>query len=199
MKKISVIIPCYNAEKYVGKCLDSIVNQTVGIENMEVIVVDDASTDESVGIVDKFVKRYPQSIIHICLSQNLGQANARNIGIEFSHSKYLTFVDADDWVSLDAYEKLIKPTLKFEYDMVHCSYREYMEGVPPHDVIEGGEKCIKIKDQQDRIKFLSECRIGGIIGRCILKTEFIQNNDIKFKQFVSVQNVLSKDDICIPI
>lgn len=75
-KKISVIIPVYNAENYLEECLDSIVNQTIGIEDIELIVVDDGSTDHSLQYLMKYEQKYPNSILLIPLEENGGQANA---------------------------------------------------------------------------------------------------------------------------
>lgn len=91
---------------------------------MEIIIVDNASTDRTIEIVVNYLNRYLRNIFHICLSQKDGQANVRNIGIERACSKYITFVDAVDRVSLDRYEKLLKSTELFPYDMVHCFHRE---------------------------------------------------------------------------
>ena len=184
MKKlVSVIIPCFNAEKYIAECLDSLINQTIGIDNLEIIVIDDASTDNSINVVERYQKVYPESITHICLPKNCGQAHARNIGIDQANGEYLTFVDADDWVSLDIYKKLLEPLETYQYDMVHCSYREYIEGIAPNDVIQGNNESIIINRDEDRIRFLSEFYMGGVIGCCIYKTSFLRNGKIKFKQF----------------
>ena len=100
--EISVIIPIFNAERYLGKCLDSIINQS--FKNLEIICVNDGSTDGSLAILEKYSKKDNRfKIINIT---NHGQGYARNIGIEKANGKYISFVDADDWIDLDSYEIL---------------------------------------------------------------------------------------------
>lgn len=102
--KISVIIPVYNSEKYIGRCLNSIVNQSY--KNIEIIVVDDCSTDKTSDIVQNLCAT-DNRIIHIKLDKNAGVGNARNIGIQAATGKYIGFVDSDDWVDSNMYYYLI--------------------------------------------------------------------------------------------
>lgn len=110
-KKISIIIPCYNAEKYIEKCLDSLVNQTIGIEQMD-IIIDDASTDLFRVYINKYKEKYPDSFHVIINKKNFGQTIARNIGMDLVKTDYLAFVDADDWVETRLYEKMLEPAEK---------------------------------------------------------------------------------------
>lgn len=101
--KVSIIIPVYNTKKYLSKCLDSVVNQT--LEDIEIIIVDDKSTDGSIDIEVEYAKRYP-NISLICLAKNSGVAVARNIGLQYAHGKYISFIDSDDYIDLDMLEKM---------------------------------------------------------------------------------------------
>lgn len=101
--KLSVIIPFFNAEKYIDKCLDSIVNQTIGINNLEVILIDDASTDNSLAIVQEYVSKY-SSLKIIKNKINKGAGLSKNEGLKHVSCDYVTFVDADDFVSLNAFK-----------------------------------------------------------------------------------------------
>lgn len=92
-KKVSVIIPNYNKKKYIANCIESVIMQTY--KNIEIIVVDDCSTDESRKIINEFVCQY-DNIVPVLLSENGGVCNARNIGAEVSSGDYLTFLDSDD-------------------------------------------------------------------------------------------------------
>ena len=103
MYKVSVIVPVYNVEKYIKKCLDSLVNQT--LEDIEIVVINDGSPDNSQKIIDKYVKKYPDKVKSY-IKQNGGLGSARNYGIEKAMGKYLCFVDSDDYINLDALEKL---------------------------------------------------------------------------------------------
>jgi len=105
--KISVIIPVYNGEKYIHECFDSIINQSLGIENIEVIVVDDSSTDDSIEIIKQYVEKY-NSFKLIKQNHNQGSGPARNLGLKHATSDYVTFMDCDDYISLDAYENALE-------------------------------------------------------------------------------------------
>lgn len=119
---ISVIVPIYNAEKYLDKCLTSIVNQTYS--DIEIILVNDGSTDESLAICEKY--KQADNRIVIINKHNEGLVRARKDGIRMAKGKYITFVDADDWIDITTYEKVYTGTadiiaygLMEEY--VHCS------------------------------------------------------------------------------
>ena len=101
--KISVIVPVYNVEKYIRQCLESIVNQTYS--NLEIIVVNDGSSDNSSKIINEYVKDKRIKIIN---TENKGVSFARNLAIKNSTGEYISFVDSDDYIKLDAYETLIK-------------------------------------------------------------------------------------------
>ena len=105
MVKVSVIVPVYNVEKYLTQCLDSLVNQT--LKDIEIIIVNDESPDNSQAIIDKYAKRYPK-IIKAYKKKNGGLSDARNYGIERATGDYIGFVDSDDFVELDMYEDLYK-------------------------------------------------------------------------------------------
>lgn len=102
MAKVSIIVPVYNVEKYLRKCLDSLINQT--LKNIEIICINDGSTDKSLEILEEYKNR--DSRIILLNQENSGQSIARNNGIKKATGEYIGFVDPDDWVDLDYYEKL---------------------------------------------------------------------------------------------
>ena len=101
---ISVIVPVYNVEKYLPQCLNSIINQTY--ENLEIIFINDGSTDNSGNICDEYAKR--NSRIKAIHKENGGASSARNIGLDICKGDNIGFVDSDDWIELDMYESLYK-------------------------------------------------------------------------------------------
>lgn len=125
MKKVplvSIIIPFYNSEQYLNKCLTSVINQTY--KNLEIILINDGSTDNSLKIANQFKKSDPR--IRILSQKNMGQGAARNKGISKSTGEYISFVDADDYVALDYIEylyKLLKDN-NFTVPLAICSYTE---------------------------------------------------------------------------
>ena len=102
MAKVSIIVPVYNVEKYLRKCLDSLINQT--LKDIEIICINDGSTDKSLEILEEYKNR--DSRIILLNQENSGQSIARNNGIKKATGEYLGFVDPDDWLDLDYYEKL---------------------------------------------------------------------------------------------
>lgn len=114
--KVSVIVPVYNVEKYIDKCLDSLVNQT--LKDIEIIVVNDGSPDNSQSIIDKYAKKY--STIHSYIKKNGGVSDARNFGIKEAKGDYIAFVDGDDFVSIDMYEKMYNKAISGNFDVVVC-------------------------------------------------------------------------------
>jgi len=116
---ISVIVPVFNTEKYLRECLDSIAGQTV-FERMEVLLIDDGSVDASPSICDEYAAKYPNfSVIH---QRNLGVSAARNTGLRTAKGRYAGFVDSDDTVAADMYEKLIVNAAKTGSDISCCGY-----------------------------------------------------------------------------
>ena len=102
MDKISVIIPVFNVEPYLGKCLDSVIGQTY--KNLEIILINDGSTDNSGGICDKYAMKDHRIIVHH--KKNGGVSSARNVGLMHATGKYIGFTDSDDWLEPDMYEVL---------------------------------------------------------------------------------------------
>lgn len=124
MKKVSVIVPVYNVEKYLTKCLDSLVNQT--LEAIEIIVVNDGSKDDSQKIIDKFQEKYPQKIKGY-RKENGGLSDARNFGIDKSVGEFIGFVDSDDYVTETMFEEMYDLSQKHQAEMVICNLQKVDE------------------------------------------------------------------------
>jgi len=125
--KISVIVPIYNVEKYLKKCLDSIVNQTY--KNLEIILVNDGTKDSSGEIAVEFAEIDKRIII--INQENAGLSAARNSGIEISTGDYISFIDSDDYVSLNYFELLARGAKEFNADIVTCPYEKFTEDEIP--------------------------------------------------------------------
>ena len=136
MVKVSVIVPVYNVEKYLEKCLDSLVNQT--LKEIEIIVVNDGSPDNSQKIIDKYTKKYQN--IKAYIKENGGVSDARNFGISRATGEYIGFVDSDDYVSLDMYQKMYNKAKEGNFDIVVCDLNY---------VYEDG-RCVRIRSKIEK-------------------------------------------------
>ena len=111
--KISVIVPVYKVEKYLDKCVESIVNQTY--KNLEIILVDDGSPDNCPAMCDEWAEKDER--IRVIHKENGGLADARNAGMDIATGDYIGFVDSDDWIEPNMYEVLLKNALKYDADI----------------------------------------------------------------------------------
>lgn len=125
MSKVSIIIPVYNAEKTLCRCLDSLVAQTY--EDIEIILVNDGSVDSSRNICETYRDKYSQIIL--INQENAGPATARNVGIDSASGKYISFVDADDYVECGMIEEMVNAAETNHAEMVICGYDQEHSGV----------------------------------------------------------------------
>ena len=159
--KVSVIVPVYNVEVYLEKCLDSLINQT--LDEIEIICVNDGSTDRSGDILECYKKEYPN--IKIINKKNGGLSDARNSGLKHVNGKYIGFIDSDDWAELDMFEKLYNQAEKYNADICISNYNE---------VYEDGIK--KVDDIEEKYPILHEASVWNKL----FKREFIEKNNALF-------------------
>ena len=145
---ISVVVPVYNVEKYVEKCLDSLSHQSY--ENIEVIVVDDGSTDRSGDICEEFAKKDKR--IKVFHKTNGGLSDARNYGIKRAKGEYVCLVDSDDWCKGGFVEKMVRVALKEGADIVVCGYNDV---VPRETIITGEEATIRLLVEQENVDIIA--------------------------------------------
>lgn len=125
MKKISIIVPCYNAENCIDRCIQSLLEQTIGIENLELIFVNDASTDGTMTRLQQWEARYADSILVIDCEKNGKQGMARNIGLSYASAPYIGFMDNDDMAEPDMFEKLYEKATLYDCDLVACYAKKH--------------------------------------------------------------------------
>ena len=118
MKDISFVVPCYNSEAYMEKCIDSLL---IGKNQVEIIIVDDGSTDKTGKIADNYHKKYPQSV-KIIHQENGGHGEGINVGLKHATGKYFKVVDSDDWLDEEAYKKLLQEIKHLDTDLIVCNY-----------------------------------------------------------------------------
>lgn len=118
MKYISFVVPCYNSEGYMNKCIDSLL---VGGKNIEIIIVDDGSTDKTGKIADNYAKEYPE-IVKVIHQENGGHGEGINVGLRRATGKYFKVVDSDDWVDEGAYKELLNNIKNIDSDLIVMNY-----------------------------------------------------------------------------
>lgn len=116
---ISVIIPIYNVESYINKCLESVTNQTY--KNLEIILIDDGSTDSSGEICNKWSQK--DCRINVFHTSNYGVSHARNEGLRHIHGEFVSFIDADDWIDEDMFERMVKHMVQDHCEVSVCGYK----------------------------------------------------------------------------
>ena len=121
MPKVSVIVPVYNTEKYLRKCLDSLVNQT--LKDIEIVIVNDGSKDSSPDIIKEYMEKYPGKFLY-ATQENSGQAVARNRALKMCTGDYVGFLDSDDFVRLDMFERMYNKAVEEGSDYVACGYTD---------------------------------------------------------------------------
>lgn len=126
MPKVTIIIPGYNAEKYVRECLDSVVAQT--LDDIEVLLINDGSTDNTGRFFDTYAEKY--SFIRVVHQENCGIFQTRAKAIALATGQYIGWVDADDFVASDMFEILYTTALEEQSDLVYCNYAYYPKGIP---------------------------------------------------------------------
>ena len=172
MPKVSIIVPVYNVEKYLSKCLNSLVNQT--LKDIEIIIVNDGTPDNSQKIIDKYVKEYPKKV-RSYLKENGGQGSARNFGLTKAKGKYIGYVDSDDYIELDMYEKLYNKALEMEYDVVVCG----------NTVVDEDYNIIKKENNMQFDSNITNILFGKMaVWNKIYKKSLIVDNDILFRSNV---------------
>lgn len=180
--KLSIIVPVYNmaSDGKLNFCLDSLINQSIR-EEYEIIAVDDVSTDDSLLVLRKYEDKYPSLIKVIALDQNMHQGGARNAGIRAASGEWISFIDSDDWVSPQYYEKLFKRAEETGADVVGCCYQM----VGSHTFEQG--EIVRCGYKQGTGEFTDERRrdflnnMSSMVTK-IYKTSLIRDYDLSFPE-----------------
>lgn len=189
MTKLSVIIPVYNVERYLSKCLDSVINQT--FQDLEIICVNDASTDNSLLILQKYKQRDPRIMV-INNEKNIGLGLTRNRGMEYATGEYIHFLDSDDWLEQDSYKKLCNISEMFNKpDVIHFEYQyvsnldgtksKRSEAYYKDDLF---NKVLNIEQEKDIIKLWDRHAWNKLY-----RTKFLQENNLFFNDYPCYEDI----------
>lgn len=180
---LSIIVPVYNTAKYLEKCLDSIVNQT--LKDIEIIVINDGSKDQSDKILEKYEKMYPE-ILRVIRQTNHGIGYTRNQGIQAAKGKYITFIDSDDAIEPEYCEKMCQKAEAEQLDFTVCDYYEVYEAT-------GEQKYWKVTsfdvtNLKESPRLLFDINISP--WNKIYKTELLRQHDIRFPEKVKYEDTI---------
>ncbi len=168
--KVSVIVPVYNVEEYLPKCLDSVINNT--LSDIEIIIVNDGSTDNSSKIIAKYQKKDKR--IKVINQENCGLGSARNKGLEKAMGEYIAFIDSDDWIEKDMLEFMYNHAFEKKSDIVICSYKNIYNHKEEVNIIPDQIINDTIAGKNSRIFniFSAWCKI--------YKRDFLNKSKVKF-------------------
>lgn len=187
MPKISIIIPVYNVEKYLPKCLESVIKQT--LTDIEIICVNDGSTDNSSNILSEYAKN--DNRIKIINQNNMGVSEARNYGLKVAVGEFIAFLDSDDYLALDFCEKLYKRAIETDSDIVVCEYVYRFKNNKKKLFLKVDKNVIttNAKEKFECLYLPSFCYVWNkIYKRESLKENFLK--DIKWEDVYFTCNVL---------
>lgn len=180
---ISVIVPAYNLEKYIGDCIDSVLNQS--LKNVELILVDDCSTDHTKEVIKEYIEcKTSIDIILLENDKNEDAGYSRNRGLDIARGEYLLFLDGDDMLEPNALERLYSVCRETKADIVNCDYQvfdnkthEIIKSNSPVDVLIEPMKVFRLSDMSDcAFQFFHEVAWDKVFRRV-----FIQENEIRFQ------------------
>ncbi|MDO4487911.1 MAG: glycosyltransferase [Eubacteriales bacterium] len=183
--KVSIIIPVYNVENYLGRCMDSVVSQDMG--DLEVILTDDGSTDGSGALCDMYAEKY--GFVSAYHKPNGGLSDARNFGLQRSTGEYVLFLDSDDFLTPDALSALYSETTKEKPDVVigHCNELKKTAAM------ERFENVVRENLEYHRVysgkEYLERCLMNGALRveawRSLYRREFLLSNNLEFKKGIT--------------
>ncbi len=189
MKKVSVITPCYNVEQHMDMYIKRLSEQSVGMESLEVILVDDCSTDGTLEKLKQIEAQYPESVMLIALEENVRQGAARNIAMEYASGEYILFLDADDTLHPRAIEKLLRKAREDDAEVVQFLSTDTHEPGYVNPEIKSGKKDIFVKidnDQTRKMVIMSDAVILGCWTK-LYKRSIIADNGLKFAEGVLME------------
>jgi len=174
MPELSVIIPVYNAEEYIVRCIDSLLSQT--LESIEVIIVDDHGQDDSIKIIQNHIVEHPRKGIFQFTETpvNSGPGPARNMGLQMAQGEYVAFLDSDDWVEKDMYATLYETAIQYSADLCYCNiFKENIGSVKTHiDQIQG------VFSDEEKRSFLANFK--SFFTSYIYRRKILNDNSITF-------------------
>lgn len=192
MKKISVIIPCYNVEKYIDRCMDSVFSQAFPIEDTEVICVDDGSEDDTFQKLSDWEAKHPDNIMVIRHDDNSGQSTARNTALSYASGEYVAFIDADDWIDARYLKSMYDIAVSGDYDIVQCDYQRDSSQHQDQSVTSAAASegfSVIINTNEIRKPMITDKTIGSNAPMKLIKRSLLTDNSIRFNDGLRYEDI----------
>ena len=175
MPKVSVIVPIYNVQKYLNRCIESLVDQT--LQDIQIILVNDGSTDNSKNIAIAYRDKYPEKIMYL-EKENGGLSDARNYGLLYATGDYIAFLDSDDYIAINAYEEMYNKAVEENSDFVEC---DFVWEYPNKSKI---DRKYKYTNKKEMLAFVRVVAWNKLIRRKI-----IEEHEIRFPKGLRYEDV----------
>ncbi len=184
MDKISIITACYNSYETLYRCWESLKNQTYGIENLECIFVDDASTDEGKtrNILFDIEREAPDSVIVITSDKNMGPGGALNLGISYATGLYMQILDSDDELARDAIEKLHSIAVRYDTDIIQYNHTLIMGNQRRVNRVSMGNRLYLADDHDKRVELLNATIVTYGRSNKFYRMDLIRNTGVRFAE-----------------
>lgn len=194
MKKISLLIPVYNTADHIDRCMLSLARQTIGIQELEIVLINDASTDNSLDHLYAWEKEFPESIIVINLDENVKQGAARNLALSYVTGEYVAYLDSDDWLVPDALERLYLKAKETGAEIVAYLSRDVSveeqrlkgDAIILEDDTDSGmdDEYLRIRNTGDRILLFFGGRSQRGCWDKLYKRDFVTKHRLKYAEGV---------------
>ncbi|MBO6241733.1 MAG: glycosyltransferase family 2 protein [Butyrivibrio sp.] len=192
--KISIIIPCFNVEKYIDRCLDSVISQTFPLSDIEIICVDDHSEDSTYEKLLVWEKTYPDNFILVRLEINSGQSTARNIGLSYASGDYVAFLDSDDWIEENYIESMYEKAAQEGSDIVQTEFirddgnicLNALSGSSSSSV---NSETFDLSDVNTRKKVILDKKISSNAPFKLIKRSLLTENNIFFYDGLKYEDI----------
>ncbi len=187
-KKVSAIIPCHNSGQWIERCLNSIFRQTKLSGEIEAILVDDASTDDTWEILCTLEKQYPSDAVLIIHSEeHIGPGGARNLALSYANADYVAMIDSDDWIEPDFMEKMYGIAIDNECDIVCCNaFRDFGDGRRYPMQYHNCSRLISIDSIEKRKEALL---LGFLKGRMLVNKQYLLDNSIFYPDGIVYEDI----------
>ncbi len=194
MKKISILIPVYNTERYINRCVLSLIRQGIGVDSLEIILINDASSDRSLDYLYAWEKEFPESICVINLTENVKQGAARNLALQYASGEYVAYLDSDDWLVPDALQLLYDKAKETDAEITAFLSKDVSveeqekkgDAILLENDIESGmdDEYLIIRDITDRIILFFGGRSQRGCWDKMYKRNFVLKHDLKYTEGV---------------